>query len=96
MAIVSFHPLANDELTAATEWYLARSYSAALRFAHEIQHAVERIAESPERYPLTRYGRRRFVLISFPYDVVYRITASEIEIVAVAHHARRPGYWKAR
>jgi len=96
MKSVRFHPLADEELTSATEWYLARSYTAAVRFAHEIQHAVERIAEGPQRYPLTLLGRRRFVLISFPYDVVYRVLATEIEIIAIAHHARRPGYWKRR
>jgi len=96
MKIVKFHPLAGDELASATEWYIARSHSAASRFVYEIEHAVLRISESPERYPVTRFGRRRFVLLSFPYDLIYRIQSSEIEIIAVAHHARRPGYWRNR
>jgi plasmid stabilization system protein ParE len=96
MASVSFHPAADEELTEATEWYGARSQTAAVGFVREIEHALARIAESPERYPLTRFGRRRFVLLNYPYDVVYRIVGAEVEIIAIAHHARRPAYWRDR
>jgi len=72
MTSVEFHPAAQTELTTATDWYLERSKSAAAEFLREVQHAVQRIAESPERYPVTRNGRRRFVLLNFPFDLVYR------------------------
>jgi toxin ParE1/3/4 len=62
----------------------------------EVERAVTRISEAPERYPVTRQGHRPFVLLEFPFDLVYQITELEIEIIAVAHHARRPGYWRAR
>jgi hypothetical protein len=32
----------------------------------------------------------------FPYLVFYRILDADIEIVAVAHEKRRPGYWTNR
>ena len=96
MPNVEFHPAARTELTGATDWYLARSTTASAEFVREIEHAIERIAESPERYPVTRKGQRRFVLLKFPFDLVYRILEDRIEIIAVAHHSRRPGYWKAR
>lgn len=96
MVDVSFHPAADDELLEATTWYVERSATAAAGFVREIEHALERIAEAPERYPLTRHGRRRFVLLNYPYDVVYRVRPGVVEIVAVAHHSRRPGYWRNR
>lgn len=96
MKRVRLHPLADEELLSATDWYLARSQTAALGFVREIEHAMERIADAPERYPSTRFGRRRFVLLNYPFDVVYRIQPNEIEIIAIAHHARRPGYWRNR
>jgi plasmid stabilization system protein ParE len=96
MAGLRFHPAADEELLEATDWYLERSTVAAAGFVREIEHALARITEAPERYPLTRLGRRRFVLLNYPYDVVYRITGAEIEIIAVAHHARRPAYWRRR
>lgn len=96
MADVSFHPAADAEILEATEWYLQRSRAAATAFVRELEHAIERIAEAPTRYPLTRFGRRRFVMLSYPYDVVYRIAAGAVEVVAVAHHARNPAYWRRR
>lgn len=32
----------------------------------------------------------------FPYDVVVREAGNEVLVIAVAHHSRRPGYWKDR
>jgi plasmid stabilization system protein ParE len=93
---LSFHPAADEELLEATEWYLERSAAAAAGFVREIERALSRIAEAPERYPLTRFGQRRFVLVNYPYDVVYRVAPNDIEIIAVAHHARRPAYWRGR
>ncbi|HEX7189966.1 MAG TPA: type II toxin-antitoxin system RelE/ParE family toxin [Thermoanaerobaculia bacterium] len=96
MKAVRLHPAAQAELLSATDWYLARSEGAAANFVHEVEHAIARIGESPERYPVTRFSRRRFVLLNFPFDIVYRIVGAEVEIIAIAHHARRPGYWRGR
>lgn len=96
MASLRFHPAAREELVAATDWYVERSGTAAAGFVREIERAISRIVEGPERYPLTRLGRRRFVLLRYPYDIVYRLVRDEIEIVAIAHHARRPAYWRGR
>jgi plasmid stabilization system protein ParE len=91
-----FHPAARAELLEAEDWYLKRSVRAAGEFVREVDHALTRIREAPDRYPETRYGRRRFVLLNFPFDLVYRITDHEVEIIAVAHHSRRPAYWRSR
>lgn len=93
---VSFHPAARTEILSATDWYLERSLTAATEFNAEIDHALARIQDAPERYPETRFGRRRFVLLKFPFDIIYRIVNEHVEIIAVAHHSRRPGYWRAR
>ncbi|HSS65741.1 MAG TPA: hypothetical protein VLS27_15020 [Gammaproteobacteria bacterium] len=41
-------------------------------------------------------GAKRLILKRFPYDVVVRELADEVVVVAVAHHSRRPGYWRGR
>jgi plasmid stabilization system protein ParE len=38
----------------------------------------------------------RYLLKRYPFIIVYRIAADRIEIVAVAHGKRRPGYWRRR
>jgi plasmid stabilization system protein ParE len=99
MTSLRFHPAADEELLEATEWYLERSVVAAAGFIREVEAALARISEAPERYPFIRPGRRRVVLPSYPHDVVYRVLGGEIElieIVAISPHARRPAYWRNR
>jgi plasmid stabilization system protein ParE len=68
---------------------------AASAFRQEIDHAIQRIIESPERFPNTTTGARRFVMMRFPFSIVYSLTEAEIIVVAIAHQRRRPDYWLA-
>ena len=45
-----------------------------------------------------RYGRwaRRYVFPRYPFSLVYIVRGDVIEVVAVAHGRRRPGYWRSR
>ena len=93
---VRLHPEARAELREARRWYFERSPLSATAFAHVIDNAVSRIAEAPMRYPLAEHGTRKLVLQRFPFNIFYRPGESEIVIVAVAHHKRRPRYWRHR
>jgi len=39
---------------------------------------------------------RRYLLRRFPFFVVFREVDDRVQIVAVAHARRRPGYWLGR
>jgi hypothetical protein len=39
---------------------------------------------------------RRYLLHKFPFSVVYLERPDFIEVIAVAHHRRKPGYWSKR
>ena len=93
---VQFHEAASLEYEAAFAWYFERSERAALRFAREVERAVASIAEAPERFPFGVQDTRRLLLQRFPFAVVYRELPSVIQVLAVAHGRRRPGYWKKR
>ncbi len=80
----------------AFEWYLLRSRHAAEAFLHDLDHAATLISESPEVWPRYERETHRYILRRFPFDVIYREAGAAIEIVAVAHHKRRPGYWHER
>ncbi|TMI91117.1 MAG: type II toxin-antitoxin system RelE/ParE family toxin [Bacillati bacterium ANGP1] len=69
---------------------------AARGFGEELRHAVEAVATAPDRWP--RYGARarRYLFPRFPFSLVYRLRDGEVEVLAVAHGRRRPGYWQAR
>gem|GEM_PF-5187723 len=39
---------------------------------------------------------RQCLLRPLPYSMIYVDDPTEIRIIALAHHKRRPGYWKRR
>ena len=93
---IGIHPEAIEESVAAERWYRERSGMAAAALVSEIDRAVDLIGEAPERWPRHILGTRRFVLRRFPYAIIFRAVSTGVEIVAVAHGRRRPGYWKSR
>jgi len=38
----------------------------------------------------------RLLMKRFPFSVVFRLTSNRIEVAAIAHGRRKPGYWKGR
>jgi len=90
------HPLAWEDIDAADAWYFARSPDAADSFVAEVSLAFATICEAPQRWAKYFYGTRRFLLHRFPFSVVYLDDPAVVSIIAVAHHKRKPGYWKAR
>lgn len=84
------------ELAEALGWYRARSPRAAESFWLRVQEAKRSIVLFPEAAPLAGDRVRRFILSGFPYDLIYCVQQDEILILAIAHHSRRPGYWKTR
>jgi len=93
---IDVHPDAVAEARAAAQWYRERSALTADAFLAELDRAVERIADNPERYPHYVRGTRRYLLLRFPFYLVYREVTGKLEIVAVAHGRRKPRYWKKR
>ncbi len=89
---------AAEEIDEAFEWYYQRSPSVADRFTDALQEALESIAARPSRWsPIPGYiGTRRCPVRKFPYYVVFRKRESGLEVVAVAHQKRKPGYWAGR
>jgi plasmid stabilization system protein ParE len=93
---VWLHPEAIREARAARQWYERRSAHAADAFMTELDRAIELIERGPRQWPGYLGDTRRYVLHRFPFFVVYRETTSRIEVIAVAHGRRRPGYWLGR
>jgi toxin ParE1/3/4 len=93
---VEFHPLAADEAEAAERWYRERNEITSARFQRELDRAIDLISERPEAGSPYLSHTRRILLRRFPFFVVYRLRSDNVQIVAVAHARRRPGYWRAR
>jgi len=93
---VELHPDAIAEARDAREWYAERSSVAADAFMAELDTAIGRICESPDRWATYLHGTRRYLMKRFPYLVVYRAIKDKLQVVAVAHGRRKPGYWRRR
>jgi len=90
------HPAALEEAAAATNWYAQRSRRAAERFLDELDRAIDQIAQNPAQCASYEFGTRRMVLRRFPFVIVFREASDGVEIIAVAHARRQPGYWRDR
>ncbi len=94
-------PAAEEELRAAVAWYEMQRRGLGARFFTEVGRVLDLILRHPgigSPVPRVRaeYGTRRVPLRRFPYFVVYREQGEEIQVVAVAHASRKPGYWRHR
>ena len=88
---------AADELAAAVAWYEDRRAGLGAEFFDATVRSLNRIAELPEAgSPFRDLKARRVLVAGFPYQVVYRIDADSIRILAFAHMKRRPGFWRHR
>jgi plasmid stabilization system protein ParE len=94
--VVRVHPSALEETEAAIAWYGERSEQAAAAFLNEIDRAITAISNRPKQYPVFALDTRRAVLRLFPYVIVFREVNNGIEIIALMHGRRRPGYWSDR
>lgn len=87
---------AEVDFTESLKWYAEQSIEAANDFDTEFDSAISQIAADPERFPMCDARHRYYLLRRFPFRIIYRITNSEIVVIAVAHGSRSPGYWANR
>jgi hypothetical protein len=67
------------------------------RYLDSFDHTMERICSFPQRYPIVlEPNLRKLGFNGFPFSVLYRLTPDAVQILAVAAHLRRPGYWLKR
>jgi hypothetical protein len=91
-----FHPEAREEMSESFYFYEAQLDGLGLRFLSAVEQTVERISTHPDAgAPLAVEFRKR-IIPGFPYNIIYRVWEDYIYLVAVAHHSRRPGYWRER
>jgi toxin ParE1/3/4 len=95
---IEIHPEAYNELKAARDWYEKQAINLGDDFLAEIDTGVEKVKMSPALWsPYHGFkGIRRFFIHRFPFSVIYRHNENKIQILAIAHLRRKPGYWKKR
>ena len=92
----AFHPEAAAEFEEASAFYEVRMVGLGKSFAAEVERAVSHIREFPDAGSPGGISIRGALIPRFPYSLVYRVVGDAVQIVAVSHHRRRPGYWRHR
>ena len=95
MNLSGFHPEARAEFLAAVAYYTERDTDLAAGFILEVERGANLARTEPQSGNPVAPGVRRIILRRFPYAVLFRGSAG-VEVIAVAHHRRRPGYWMRR
>jgi plasmid stabilization system protein ParE len=90
------HPEALEEIRDSAAFYEERQIGLGRRFLKALDDAILKIRSSPLSYQKIDDETRKCRLHRFPYGIIYRLKGGNIEIVAVMHLKRRPGYWKSR
>ncbi len=93
--MLRFHPAAQEEFVESALYYEAARPGLGQLFREAVRIGLDRIMAQPE-IGAVRRGTRRLVVDGFPYDIVYRSVDADLEVLALAHHRRRPWYWRRR
>jgi plasmid stabilization system protein ParE len=69
-----------------------------VELAVELEKTFRDLFHRPEAWPLWRpdFPYRKRPTERFPYVIFYRVTETEVRVLAVAHAKRKPGYWTRR
>jgi plasmid stabilization system protein ParE len=91
---------AEAEMAEAASWYEAHRSGLGVDFVEALNEAGARIVEMPRMgSPVSGVADeaiRRRAVRRFPYHVIYLELSDRLQVLAVAHDHRRPGYWAGR
>ena len=96
MKSIRFLASARRELLAQVLYYNESGIGLGERFANAIEQALAIAAQFPLAGSPGPAATREVTVRGFPFSVFYLPETERIVVVAVAHHARRPGYWAER
>ena len=92
---------AEEEITAAVTWYEEQEPGLGAAFVAELDELLDGLSRRELRgvgVPGVRHDLsvRRLLMRRFPYALVCMELPAEVHVIALAHHKRRPGYWRHR
>ena len=93
---VVFNLLAINELNDSIDFYDLEVKGLGKQFKNEVQDSIKRIVKNPKAWSVEKGEIRRYILLKFPYKILYSIEKDHIFIIAIAHMHRRPNYWIER
>jgi toxin ParE1/3/4 len=98
---VRVDPEAEEEIAAGIDWYERKRPGLGTEFLDEIDTAIRSLGDpGPECGPVRgvppELSIKRKLVERFPYLIIFVELDTAVRVIAVAHGARRPGYWRRR
>ena len=90
------HPAADAEAIGEVSFIKSDDPIQAEIFKDCLEDAIEWACSQPLIFRCFEEDFRKVKVGKFRVNLVFRIRGDEIQILAVAHHRRLPGYWKER
>lgn len=92
-----FHPAAESEFLESVGYYESKVQGLGQALISEFKALINLIIDNPEAWQVeAKSGIRKAPLNRFPLSIIYRQVTDDIQILAIAHHHRRPQYWLGR
>jgi len=91
-----FLPLAEQEMSEAAAFYEAKTSGLGRNFLDDVQQAIDRLRTHPQSGVEVADRLRSTLLHRFPFSLIYAVEPDGLLIISLAHHRRRPGYWRSR
>jgi hypothetical protein len=90
-----------DEIADAAMWFDAQRSGLGLEFWNAVEASLALVEQNPLRFGKGEFATSeidvRFAIVRrFNYVIHFAIEGDEVQVAAVAHAARRPGYWIGR
>ena len=85
-----------EEVDAIAAFYQGIQPGLEQRFLEVLEDALRRIGRRPQMYQTIENDICRCKLPRFPYGIIFRVKPEHLEIIAVMHLHRQPGYWRTR
>lgn len=90
------HAAARIELLESARYYESQQPGLGGRFLETVADAINRIQAHPGMYRRIFDTWHQCRIPRFPFGIIYRVRDRRIEIIAVMHLHRKPGYWRDR
>ncbi|MDR3416225.1 MAG: type II toxin-antitoxin system RelE/ParE family toxin [Nevskia sp.] len=95
--IYRFHLEAEAEHYEAVAFYQSQRAGLGEGYLVEFEQVMACVVQAPQAFRVERKPDiRRAHLKRFPHTVIYRELEGAVQILAIAHKRRRPGYWSGR
>ena len=90
-----------EEIADAAVWYDSQRFGLGRKFWELVDAELTRIESNPQAFGRSEFATQdldiRFAVIGrFNYVVHFLIASEEVQIISVAHGARKPGHWLRR